>query len=65
MLTDAVVLNGAHFGAGAGPIHLDNVDCSGSEDSLLECSHSSFVTCSSHNEDAGVRCQGISKDILV
>ena len=58
MRADAVAFSSAHFGAGAGPIYLDNVDCTGRESNLLECSHSSFVTCSSHSEDAGVRCQG-------
>ena len=59
ILTDAVAFSSAHFGAGAGPIHLDHVACSGSEDNLIDCSHSSFVSCSGgHREDAGVRCQG-------
>ena len=58
-LTDAVAFSNAHFGAGVGPIHLDNVACSGNENNLIDCSYSSFVTCSSgHREDAGVRCQG-------
>ena len=57
--TDAVAFSNAHFGAGAGPIHLDNVDCSGSESNLLDCSSSSTVSCFyGHSEDAGVRCQG-------
>ena len=58
--TDAVAFSSAHFGAGTGPIYLDNVHCSGSENNLTECLHSSNVTCTSgHSEDAGVRCQGI------
>ena len=35
---DAVAFTYAHFGTGTGPIYLNNVDCSGSEDSLIECS---------------------------
>ena len=59
MLTDAVAFSSAHFGAGAGPIHLDNVDCSGNENKLTDCQSSLFVSCySGHSEDAGVRCQG-------
>ena len=59
MPAGAVAFRSAAFGPGTGPILLDNVDCSGSEDSLINCSHSSFVRCSSgHSEDAGVRCQG-------
>ena len=58
--TDAVAFSNAHFGSGSGTIFLDNVGCSGTEASLLDCSYSSgnSVVCSNgHNEDAGVRCQ--------
>ena len=65
-LTDAVAFHSAHFGTGVGPIHLDNVACSGNENNLIDCSYSSFVTCSSgHHEDAGVRCQGRSLCVAV
>ena len=58
--TDALVLTSAHFGAGIGSTHLDNVECSGTENYLINCSHSSQVECRyGHLEDAGVRCQGI------
>ena len=58
--TDAVAFSSSHFGTGTGPIHLDDVDCSGSENNLTECLHSSNVNCTNgHSEDAGVRCQGI------
>ena len=57
--TGAVAFSHAHFGAGQGPIHLNNVDCSGIENDLFDCSYTSFVGCNSgHAEDAGVRCQG-------
>ena len=45
----------AYFGEGTGPIQLDNVGCSGSESSLLQCYHSINHNCG-HDEDAGVRC---------
>ena len=55
----ALAYSSAHFGAGAGLIHLDNVACSGNESNLTDCSHSSIVSCTNgHSEDAGVRCQG-------
>ena len=58
--TDSLVFTNAHFGAGIGSIHLDNVECSGTESHLIDCSHSSQVNCYyGHLEDAGVRCQGI------
>ena len=48
----------ARFSAGVGPIYLDNVDCTGSEDNLTDCPSSAIFSCpSGHNEDAGVRCQ--------
>ena len=57
--TGAVAFGSAHFGAGAGPIHLDDVGCSGSESRLTDCQSNVFVNCySGHSEDAGVRCQG-------
>ena len=59
MPTGAVAFTNAHFGAGVGPIYLDNVECSGSESNLTDCSSSSIVYCyRGHSEDAGVRCQG-------
>ena len=54
--TDAVALTGARFGAGAGPIYLDEVGCTGSESNLFNCSRSSFVSC--RQRGAAVRCQG-------
>ena len=57
---DAVPFGNAYFGAGAGPIHLDGVDCRGSENRLIDCSRSPSVNCTNnHSEDAGVRCQGL------
>ncbi|KAM4530052.1 uncharacterized protein PAE49_022712 [Odontesthes bonariensis] len=50
-------LQSAQFGQGSGEIWLDDVDCSGGERYLSECSHSGFGEhdCE-HGEDAGVIC---------
>ena len=55
--TGAAAVTSAYFGQGTGPIHLDNVHCTGSEVNLLRCSHSTIDNCG-HHEDAGVRCRG-------
>ena len=57
--TDAVAFSSSHFGAGTGAVYLDNVECTGSETNLTDCSQSSTDNCTcGHSEDAGVRCQG-------
>ena len=50
----------AHFGAGSGPIFLDDVQCTSSSSQLLEC-HSSPILSHNclHSADAGVGCEGI------
>lgn len=54
----------AYFGEGHGPIHLDNIECSGMEDSLGQCAtpdtriHSCW-----HSEDAGVICDYVEEKV--
>ena len=52
----------AHFGAGSGQIWLDDVRCSGSESSIINCQHSGWgVENCGHHEDASVICRIASK----
>ncbi|XP_029949271.1 deleted in malignant brain tumors 1 protein-like [Salarias fasciatus] len=51
-------LSNAAFGAGRGPIWLDDVYCSGNEPSISECRHLGFgVHNCGHHEDASVICE--------
>ncbi len=47
----------SYFGEGSGPIWLDDVGCSGQEQSLNECPNSGWGSHNcGHSEDAGVSC---------
>ena len=51
----------SHFGASTGTrtVHLDEIQCIGSETNLNDCPQSSTISCSSVHSYAGVRCQGL------
>ncbi|XP_072190756.1 neurotrypsin isoform X1 [Excalfactoria chinensis] len=52
----------AYFGEGKGPIHVDNVKCTGSERSLADCIKQDIGTHNCrHSEDAGVICDHLGK----
>ena len=57
--TGAKAFGQAHFGRGTCSIFLDEISCTGTEDSLLSCAHND-VSCHNclHSEDAGVECVG-------
>ena len=44
----------ATYGRGSGPIHMNNLGCSGTEFKLVDCYNSSSYD--GHNEDWGVTC---------
>ena len=50
-------ISSSTFGAGSGPIFLSGLNCVGSEQTLLECSTSSFPYYYTHSSDAGVQCE--------
>lgn len=55
----AVALVGAAFGQGSGEIILNDVECSGTENSLASCASNGLgVNNCNHFEDAGIRCNG-------
>ena len=58
-----MAISGAAFGNGSGPIWLRGVNCDGTETTLADCPTSIFDYCSSHFEDAGVRC--LSKFLII
>lgn len=45
-----------HFPAGIGPVHMNEVQCSGFEKSLTECHFNRQALGCSHEEDAAVKC---------
>ena len=58
MFNIAIAMSYAAFGQGTGPIYLDNLGCTGSESTLLSCSHRGIgvLRSCSHYEDARVVC---------
>ena len=53
-------VHGAHYGQGSGRILLDDVQCAGSESSIMHCKHSGIHRHKCHHsEDIGIVCAGM------
>ena len=52
---DAQALDVSFFGAGSGPIFMDDISCLGTEARLVDCIHTTQHNCF-HYEDASVIC---------
>ena len=51
----------AYFGAGSGPIFLDDVQCTSTASKLLECPSRPILSHNClHSADAGVECEGMN-----
>ena len=58
-VTGGIQYSNAYFGAGTGPIYLDDVACTSSANQLLECSSRPILAHNcDHHADAGVGCEG-------
>ena len=55
-LNTAQPIGMARFGEGSGPVHFNNIGCTGNEANLLECLRDNFGSCQ-HDRDAGARCR--------
>uniref|UniRef100_A0A673YMP6 Lysyl oxidase homolog n=1 Tax=Salmo trutta TaxID=8032 RepID=A0A673YMP6_SALTR len=49
-------LSGGRLGQGMGPVHMNEIECSGFEKSITECFFNKESLGCSHEEDAAVRC---------
>ena len=57
IITGAIPVPRGFFGTGIGRIHLDDLQCNGTEERLVNCTHrGTGVHNCGHAEDAGVIC---------
>ena len=61
-----VFYSNAYYGKGTGSIFLDNIQCNGTEDRLIDCSHSSIGSSNCvHSDDVSVFCFFESECIIM
>lgn len=63
LTVDAEVLTAGSFSTGDGPIYLSDLDCEGSESSILMCPRLlirpvGLLQSCDHSQDVGIRCTG-------
>ena len=60
IFTGAGAFSRSFYGPGTGPVHVDSIHCTGSEESLLACTRKPFgdvsTGCLDHSNDASVLC---------
>ena len=64
LYVDTVSYVGGYFDSGTGPIHIDDLTCSGTETRLIDCQYDSNTDDCDHTEDAGIACYNESKSIV-
>ena len=65
-LQHSVPFSNAYFGSGLTAIHLDDLNCTGTERRLADCGHSGVGNHNClHHEDAGVLCIGMQTQYTV
>ena len=61
----ATAFTSAYFGQGTGSIWIDDAQCTGSENRLIDCTHDTSTVDCGHSEDAGIRCSTTCKSQLL
>lgn len=59
LLLGVQVFRSAHYGAGTGPIFLEQLSCEGHEESVLDCEASYGLHSCTHADDVSVICEGM------